>query len=70
MHWMAHGVQMRRPNRPMRERNDGAMWVAARVGHCDGLIDGKGSNGTRNEPATGGGDRVKNCLRCILLKLR
>lgn len=70
MHWMAHGVQMRRPNRPMRESDDGAMWVTARVGHRDGLIGGKGPNRARNEAAAGGSDRVKNCLRCILLKLR
>lgn len=55
---------MRRPNRPMRESDDGAVWVAAaRVSHRDGLIGGKGPNGARNEAAAGGSDRVKNCLR-------
>ena len=61
---------MRRPNRPMRESDDGAEWVAARVGYRDRLIGGKRPNGARNEAAAGGSNRVKNCLRCILLNLR
>ena len=69
MHWMAHGVQMRRPNRAMGESDNGAMWVASRVSQGDGLIGGKGTNGARNEAAARGGDRVKNCLRRILMKL-
>lgn len=69
MHWMAHGVQMRRPDRPMRERDDRAMWKPSSVGHRDGLIGGKRPNGPRNEAAAGGSDRVKNSLRRILLNL-